>query len=472
MKFFTFIHEIFDWRFFAILAGLSILGLALPEKRLKLFRSIRFNVVLFLVIAAAASAGSFLPAERQPEVYHAWWFSGLLALMTFDVVVCKLRGLPKLIHGPVKEKKDWLRGTAKDLMSHSKLEESFASPKRAAEAARTLRQWLKSKNLRFIESRLAAEGSEKDHGHAFFAGRHRAQRWGDFILHISIVVILTGGLLGAIFGFEEMVPIVEGETVPIKNRPFDITLNSFDIEYYAATGAPSLYASELEVRSQGTLVARKRIVVNDPLDIRRVRFYQASWGMTEAFRSATVQMAGRLIELKPNEIKKIPHTPFSVRASRFLPSFQVDEHGHPLSADYEGRNPAVLIDFLEGGDLRARVWLLKNRPGEAFQLAGERAHPIAPPPFQLVDVRPVLFSGIQVAYDPGAPVFWIGAVILLLGLSLQFYLHQRRLRIVVTPRGAGSEIVIGGWNSRASQEFKPQFLAWVGEIRKSLGPCD
>src|SRR5258708_4030338 len=83
-----------------------------------IFRSIRFNVILFLIIAALAAIGTFLPqttdnAEKVAallahhplvgnwlnacgffDLYHTFLFAGLLGLMAFDVIVCKLWNKP------------------------------------------------------------------------------------------------------------------------------------------------------------------------------------------------------------------------------------------------------------------------------------------------------------------------------------------------------------------------------------------
>lgn len=476
--------------FLIFLGSLVVLGLLLPEKNIRLFRSVRFNVWLFLVIAVASCIGTLIPQNKPPEealakfgpfwtdvfknlgffdVYHAWWFSGLLALMAFDVVACKLRRWPLLVHGPLQQKEMDRQKMVEGLLSQSKQKDHFLCERSLDEASHGVRRWLVEKKLSFIEVPIPLHHGEGKHGLAFFTGRHRLQRWGDFILHVSLVVILAGGLIGALFGFEEMLPIIEGQTASMKNRPFDVTLVDFDIEYYKATGAPSLYASQLVVKDGPSVLAEKRIVVNDPLDINRTRFYQASWGMTDRFRSAMLFMAGSVIELKPDEIKPIPGTPFSVRAGLFYPSFDVDSHGHAMTLDYEGRNPALLIEFLgKRNEPQVSVWLLKNHPDRAFRVDGDRVFPTAPPPFHVMDVDPILFSGVQVAYDPGAPVFWIGAIFLLTGLCLHFYMHQRRLRILVVPRAEKVGVFIGGWNSRAAQEFDTEFKTWAGEIRKKL----
>jgi cytochrome c biogenesis protein ResB len=274
--------------------------------------------------------------------------------------------------------------------------------------------------------------------------------------------------MGVMFGFEEVLPIPEGQTLQMKNKPYEVTLKHFKIDYYQDTIAPRLYQSELVVREKGRILAQKKIVVNDPLDIDRVRFYQASWGMTYDFRSAKLRLGGGVLELKPKEVTPIPGTPLSVRANMFLPSFDLDRNGQPTTLNFEGHNPAVQFDFLEKNKIQAQVWLLKNDPTQAYRIVDDRVMPAAPPPFSLVDVDPVLFSGIQVGYDPGAPLFWGSAIVLLIGLGMHFYLHQRRLRILVIAKGTQSQIHLGGWNSRSREDFEQEFSEWAADLRRAV----
>src|SRR5690349_11316239 len=100
---FLVLQYFFNWRFFILLFCVTSFGLMLPDRWIKPFRSVRFNIYLFLAIAIASSVGTFVPPEKY-NVYHTWWFAGLLALMAFDVITCKLRRLPLLMFGPVRKK--------------------------------------------------------------------------------------------------------------------------------------------------------------------------------------------------------------------------------------------------------------------------------------------------------------------------------------------------------------------------------
>lgn len=445
-----------NWKFLAALILLLTLGWRLPPSFTKPFRSVRFNVWLFLLIAAVSAFGTFFP---QYDLYHSWWFAGLLVLMAFDVVVCKLRTWP----GSGTRHAAKISVDPDTWLSKMRHRAEIESSHPVVQTGDKVREWLRRKKLAWSEERA---DMEKKNILFFTASRHTIQKWGDFILHVSIVVVLAGNLMGAMFGFEESLPVEEGGRLRMSNRPYEVALDNFDIEYYRSTGAPSLYASDLSVYENGHKIAQKRIVVNDPLDIGRVRFYQASWGMTTKFRSVRLRLASREFTVLPNEILDIPGTPLSVRVNRFLPTFAIDSQGKAVTADYQGNNPAVQIDFLEKGKVRVSLWILRNRPEQAFQIGPNGLSRTSPPPFQLLSVDPVLFSGIQVGYDPGAPLFWFGALWLLAGLGMHFYLHQRRLRIVVERTGHHAKIRLGGWNSRTTEDFNREFMNWTSELER------
>src|SRR5580704_2467656 len=85
---------------------------------MKIFRSVRFNILLGSLIALGSAVGTFLPqipdaAEKVSayqaahaqwyrlfdffglfDLYHTWWFMGMLGLMAFDIVLCKLWNKP------------------------------------------------------------------------------------------------------------------------------------------------------------------------------------------------------------------------------------------------------------------------------------------------------------------------------------------------------------------------------------------
>jgi hypothetical protein len=55
--------------------------------------------------------------------------------------------------------------------------------------------------------------------------------------------------------------------------------------------------------------------------------------------------------------------------------------------------------------------------------------------------REVQWTLLQVAYNPGIPIFIIAAVLLVGGLVVTFYFPLRRIRAIVTPSPAGATLI-------------------------------
>jgi hypothetical protein len=126
----------------------------------------------------------------------------------------------------------------------------------------------------------------------------------------------------------------------------------------------------------------------------------------------------------------------------------------------------VLVQFYSKDAPVAAVWVLKNHPQVCFKvLPDDRVRPEAHPPFRLRDFTPVLFTGLQVAFDPGARLVGWGCVVLLVGLGLHFYMHQRRVRFLLTEEGGSVRLRAGGWSSRSGADYEPEFKALMAALR-------
>ncbi len=108
-----------------------------------------------------------------------------------------------------------------------------------------------------------------------------------FMLHLSLIVILTGALITRFNGKTGMIHLREN----IENRtffceedqdyihlPFSLLLNSFQIEYYPGTTSPSNYISIIEIKDKsGNTSLEKEISMNNILKHEGYRFYQSSF---------------------------------------------------------------------------------------------------------------------------------------------------------------------------------------------------
>jgi cytochrome c biogenesis protein ResB len=236
------------------------------------------------------------------------------------------------------------------------------------------------------------------------------------------------------------------------------------VRVYDKSGA----TSELE---EGELLAEKRILVNEPLSLKgshgfgQVRLYQASWGATGMLNSATLALGSRTLEVPMKSKTRLPGTDVMVQVDMMLPNFTVGKDNRPDTLSLEPVNPAVQVTFYQKGTATAPLWLVQNFPGVAFsEDENGFLHQAPPPPFRLAAISPVVFSGLQVAYDPGIPVLYAGFAMFLGGLCALFYLHRRKVFVWV----GGGKVVVGGWSSR-KDAFRREFGLIVDALKTEMG---
>ena len=126
-------------------------------------------------------------------------------------------------------------------------------------------QQLKDTYQAFIARRFRHSQVEAtENGFAIYGEKGRWTRFGVYTVHLSVVLLLIGGLIGSIFGFDGYVNIAEGESVQqirLRNKPqmvqldFAIRCDDFDVSFYD-TGAPKEFRSSLTVLEQGRPVLK------------------------------------------------------------------------------------------------------------------------------------------------------------------------------------------------------------------------
>lgn len=131
------------------------------------------------------------------------------------------------------------------------------------------------------------------------------KHWSMLLVHISWAVILLGALISHLFGVEGTIHLREGEKknhIHIRSNhgqrmeplPFEIELERFTLTRYPGSASPSSYESNLLVYVDGE-VRRERVFMNNVLDLKGYRFFQASFDPDEGgtILSVNKDVAGR-----------------------------------------------------------------------------------------------------------------------------------------------------------------------------------
>jgi len=116
-------------------------------------------------------------------------------------------------------------------------------------------------------------------------GRARGRAIGSVITHISLLLVLAGGVVRGVWGERGYLPLREGETKNVffvgddpKELPFSIRLVRFDVETYGS-GDDRIkdYKSTLQVLEGSNVLVEKTIEVNLPLNYAGYTFYQSGF---------------------------------------------------------------------------------------------------------------------------------------------------------------------------------------------------
>jgi ABC-type transport system involved in cytochrome c biogenesis permease subunit len=113
------------------------------------------------------------------------------------------------------------------------------------------------------------------------------KRMSVFLLHVSLLLILSGALVTRLTGMTGQVHLRENDQVASffdewthhkVTFPFSLALQSFEIEYYPGTNSPANYVSIVELTDAKTGERFKReISMNNILRYKGYRFYQSSF---------------------------------------------------------------------------------------------------------------------------------------------------------------------------------------------------
>jgi cytochrome c biogenesis protein len=317
---------------------MSTTGIELKTRRrwlaeaVELVSSMRFAISLLTIIAIASTIGTVMKQGEQMgnyvdkfgpfwfevfnklglyEIYSAWWFLLILAVLILSTSLCVLRNAPKMI----RDMKSWRESVREDSLRNFHHKAEWAAPlPRAALAAQSA--------ARLADAGYAVKTVDKGNATLVTAKKGAGNKFGYIFAHTAIIVILLGGMLDSelpirfqewFFGkspfdgsgviaqipashrlglgnptFRGNTLIAEGQNsdtaiipqangVLVQDLPFTIHLNKFIIDFYS-TGMPKLFASEVVIRDHETgKTFPATIKVNQPLIYKGVAVYQSSF---------------------------------------------------------------------------------------------------------------------------------------------------------------------------------------------------
>lgn len=436
----------------------------------------KLTVVLLLSIAGTSILGTIVPQNEDPaayfraygefiyrlfdvlgifDMYHSWWFQFLLLMLTVNIVVCSIDRISatwKIV---------FVKNPSFNLSRFRNLsqKETFDGNHPPKESGKIF-QPIVSKHFGYTRV------EDTDKGVCIFAEKGRWTRLGVYTVHLSVILLLLGGLMGLHFGFEGYVNIPEGEKVDsirIRNTGeihplgFEIKCEDFNISFYN-NGAPKEYRSRLTVIEKDTPVYQKDIIVNDPLRYKGVNFFQSSYGKmpsNSTFKNKTpaTDPSG---EITLNFTNRESGTSLRIKTVLGKP---VDLPG--------GLGKFVVVEYIKGAEFRGQ------NIGEAFKgiltpADGNPVDVLLPLHFpnfdrmrkgawviSVADQETAAFdfgkkseqryyTGLQVTKDPGVWLVYAGFIIMIIGCYITFFMSHQRVCIEIIKGKAKSRVIVTG----------------------------
>ena len=265
-------------------------------------------------------------------------------------------------------------------------------------------------------------------------GRGRASRVGSLLLHLSMVVILAGGVVTAVFGFRYPAPVYlsAGDEMEVEEGGFTVRVDAATTEF-TDEGMVSEYFSDVVVIEDGDEVLSHRIEVNEPLIHNGVGLYQhemlpSATSVVEltfgiVVRTEDGELPLTTITVPFNEEFEVPGTDISLKVLEFLADFTYDIESRTASlVSLSHRNPAVLVRMSEADSVIDERWVFAD-------VQTHRDDAVLPCRIFLFNYLPDYERGLtrfELSSQPGTPLLFVGFAAMSLGLCLTFWTRTGR----------------------------------------------
>ncbi len=439
------------------------------------FCSLKLTMFLLIALAVLSIIGTIIPQGNIPpeylasitpakqqlyktlgffDMYHSWWFVSLLYMLTINLIACSIKRLPHI----------WKIISQPALILSSGLEQSLSN--KATFSTTEKPEQLKEKLTAFLSGQFARPvATDSDGAWHLFAQKTPWCRLSVYVVHLSVIVIFIGAMIGSMFGYKGYVNILEGQSVSrIMGRNdkeidlgFALRLEQFSKTDYP-NGAPKEFKSIITVTENGKPVpdyTNVRVIVNDPLTYNGITFYQSSYGNAGNFFFTVSDLEGK----NPVNLTLDANTSATLPDGSTMHVLESTDDVSKFIPELSGPAAQIEVHGPKGGAEKLIVYA--NHPELNIQHAKEHKGSLV---FQFKGAEMKMYTGLQVAKDPGVWVVWLGCALMVLGIYGAFLMSHRRIWI----RIQGGSVTIGGNASKNQGAFEGQFEELAEKLKLQL----
>lgn len=436
------------------------------DKIWNFFTSIKVGVGIIAIIAIAAAIGTILPQEyfipigADPlqhyteqygtfgtlyyklgftQLYSSWWFVLLMGLLVLSLIAASVdRGVP--LYKSLKNQR------AKKHASFFKRQRLFKEYE-SNENAQALAETFENKKYKL-----------KTDGDHYLLEKGRLSRWGPYINHTGLIILLAGSMLRFFPGvyIDEIIYAQEGETVsiPTTDGQYYMRNDGFTLDTYDED-AGTVFDQSLQNNMEMTIsnfqtditmfenktadivgsspdleeIENYSIRVNHPYYFDDYELYQSSYdnsqmkSMTFRLEDSEGNVLGENFTVgldDPADSYEITED-ITINMKAYSPDFlEIDENGTLISETPVPTNPAFVFEVAAGDTSELSLLQIMN----STDITQDNEYSI-----KFVEAEEHMASVLTLKKDLSMPIIATGFVIFLIGLFIGSYINHRRIWI-------------------------------------------
>ena len=420
----------------------------MKQKIFRLLADLRFSIFILLLISFCSLLGTIIEQDQSIEiykinypltnpifgvltwnrilqfgldhVYKTWWFFLLIFLFGLSLILCSfLQQLPSL---KIARRCQFFRTTKQFYrLKISTILNNFSFNKILSRIKKNKYSIFQQKNIIYCYKGLIG-------------------RIAPIIVHFSIILILLGTIIGALFGFKSQEIVPKTETFHIQNilNNGELTIipktsariNNFWITYTKNKTISQFYSDISILDNQGNEKNRKTISVNYPFVYNNIYYYQTDWNLI-----------GLRFKTSNNEIIEYPLINILNNQNKVWLTW--------ISTNQQIHNGIItIIDNVQGycsiyNEIGKFLGNIELNESVNFQNS-----------ISLLEI--INSTGLQIKTDPGIPLIYIGFFFLMISTLISYSTYSQ---IWIIQKN--QKIFIGGNTNRAIFEFELEFFKFI-----------
>ncbi len=449
--------------------------------------SVKLTIVLLILLAVTSIIGTIIPQksgalefakELSPEtlqifdtlnlfdMYHSFWFMIIIGFLTLNLIICTINRLPTTLkrfkNRPKPDRTKPFENLHQDriLTTNDSLSSTCNSAKK-----------IFSSRFKNIQEKVT------DQGTFIYGDKGRYSLFGVYLVHLSIIFILIGAIIGSKFGFEAFAEISEGEYVHnvfLKNSTkhekkdlgFGVQCNKFHVDFYK-DGTPKEYKSELSFLINEEVVQTNQVRVNHPATFRGINFYQSKWGTDNQvllrIKKEGDDSEGLLVNTEAGKLESLP----GGEGSFYVVHFDDNYRGQLGPGVHIAINPdhGEKVIFWALRDIEKHRHMYPEAMLKALSLNGSAFKPYT---FYLEGFDTLYYTGLQVSRDPGVIFVWTGFFMMMIGMYITFFNSHNQVWIRITDQNNKTVMSVAGKSNKNSVGMERELDQLIKSLKTNL----